>query len=448
MASNTHTTRRAFGCVLEKKDKNGRTVGWMAQYADPKKKRHKVYRQFPTAALAREWLEGEELLVRAYKRGTADWTHPRERDARERARGVLFMDWADEWMDKWGRFKPKSAREPLAPATLRRKRLLLHRVKQVFGMRALEEISVADVNRWLDTCGLDATPKREAYIMLRAIMRCAVQPPDGRPALLDRSPCMAPIPRRVLSDKSLMVEVSAADAARIKSFMPAYTAVSVNVLLAFGLRIGELCALRVDDFDFDRMVVHIRHSIRRGPDDTGELRLAELKTVGSMDALPIPPQLVPVLREHIDRFTDAPRPGAMLLRPAKSRVMSDRTLRTQLEKAAVKAGRPDVTPHAFRATAISRIIHEGGEIKDAQLFARHTDPLVTVRFYERTRGEQTRRELSELAYGSMFTAPRSRLELEHEYERAQRELARWADRCRSLHTLLEQDTPGGVSANG
>ncbi len=163
---------------------------------------------------------------------------------------------------------------------------------------------------------------------------------------------MAPIPRRVLSDKSLMVEVSAADAARIKSFMPAYTAVSVNVLLAFGLRIGELCALRVDDFDFDRMVVHIRHSIRRGPDDTGELRLAELKTVGSMDALPIPPQLVPVLREHIDRFTDAPRPGAMLLRPAKSRVMSDRTLRTQLEKAAVKAGRPDVTPHAFRALRV------------------------------------------------------------------------------------------------
>ena len=92
MASNTHTTRRAFGCVLEKKDKNGRTVGWMAQYADPKKKRHKVYRQFPTAALAREWLEGEELLVRAYKRGTADWTHPRERDAREHTRGVLFMD--------------------------------------------------------------------------------------------------------------------------------------------------------------------------------------------------------------------------------------------------------------------------------------------------------------------------------------------------------------------
>lgn len=46
-------------------------------------------------------------------------------------------------------------------------------------MRVLEEISVEDVNRWLDTCPLDATPKREAYIMLRAIMRCAVQPPGA-----------------------------------------------------------------------------------------------------------------------------------------------------------------------------------------------------------------------------------------------------------------------------
>ena len=140
-----------FGSITEKKNKQGKTVGWMASYAHPKQPKSKVRRQFPPAALAREWLEGEELLVRAYKRGTADWTHPRERDARERAQGVLFMDWADEWMDKWGRFKPKSAREPLAPATLRHKRLLLHRVKQVFGMRVLEEISVADVNRWLDT---------------------------------------------------------------------------------------------------------------------------------------------------------------------------------------------------------------------------------------------------------------------------------------------------------
>ncbi len=113
-----------FGSITEKKNKQGKTVGWMAAYAHPKQPKGKVRRQFPTAALAREWLEGEELLVRAYKRGTADWTHPRERDARERARGVLFMDWADEWMDKWGRFKPKSAREPLAPATLRAGRVV------------------------------------------------------------------------------------------------------------------------------------------------------------------------------------------------------------------------------------------------------------------------------------------------------------------------------------
>lgn len=116
MTHAAHATRRVFGGVSEKKDRNGRTIGWMAYYANPKIRERKVYRQFSTQALAREWLEGEELLVRAYRRGTADWIHPKDREARERARGMLFMDWADEWMDTWGRFRSRSAREPLEPA--------------------------------------------------------------------------------------------------------------------------------------------------------------------------------------------------------------------------------------------------------------------------------------------------------------------------------------------
>lgn len=45
MANNMHATRRGFGGVSEKKDKNGRMTGWMAYYANPKEPNRKVYRQ-------------------------------------------------------------------------------------------------------------------------------------------------------------------------------------------------------------------------------------------------------------------------------------------------------------------------------------------------------------------------------------------------------------------
>lgn len=67
---------------------------------------------------------------------------------------------------------------------------------------------------WCARTGVARRIGRTPRNVTRAIMRCVVQPPDGRAPLLDRSPCMAPIPRRVLADKSLIVEVSAADAAR------------------------------------------------------------------------------------------------------------------------------------------------------------------------------------------------------------------------------------------
>ncbi|RSX49736.1 site-specific integrase [Bifidobacterium castoris] len=254
-----------FGGVLEKRRADG-SVAYLARYANPKRPGSRVGRLFDTRARAVAWLDDERVRVDMYRRGLADWTAPRERDRAAALSGVTFADWADVWMDRWG--GRARGGEPLAPATLRRKRLLLRRLKDVFGRVRLDAMDARMVSAWLDGCSLAATPKREAYIMLRAIMRAAVAPPDGSAPLLERSPCVAPVPAKRMADKDLIAELSQDDIRRLAEAMPAYTRISIHVMVAFGLRIGEMCALRVDDFDFNRMVVHIRHSIRRGPDDT------------------------------------------------------------------------------------------------------------------------------------------------------------------------------------
>lgn len=425
--TNTNTITdgsRRFGGVREKQHTDG-TVVHLAYYANPKQPKRRVYRSFDTRARAMAWLDDERIRVDMYRRGLADWTAPKERDRAAAMAGITFADWADQWMDRWG--GRTRTGEPLAPSTLRRKRLLLRRLKAVFGRIRLDAVDARMVSAWLDGCDLAATPRREAYIMLRAIMRAAVAPPDGSTPLLERSPCVAPVPAKHLADKDLVAELSQDDIRRLADAMPAYTRISIHVMVAFGLRIGEMCALRVGDFDLERRMLTIRHSIRRGPDDTGPVRLGAMKTRGSMATMPIPERLIPKLVEHIGMFCHE-GPDAQLLNPLHGGVMSDRTLRGQFDRAAVRMGRPELTPHMLRATAISRIIHEGGELKDAQLFARHADPTVTIRYYAKSRGMEERARLAAMSYDDVFSPGRSRDQLNRELA----ELERRADRLRTL----------------
>lgn len=176
-----------FGSITEKKNKQGKTVGWMAAYAHPKQSKSKVRRQFPTVALAREWLEGEELLVRAYGRGTADWIHPRERDARERARAYC------SWIGRTSGWISGAGSIPVA----RVNRWRPHIAAQTPTV-APSQTGVWDACLGGDQCGGREPMARYLPVgrdtQTRGVHHVVRGATAGRAPLLDRSPCMAPIP--------------------------------------------------------------------------------------------------------------------------------------------------------------------------------------------------------------------------------------------------------------
>jgi integrase len=61
------------------------------------------------------------------------------------------------------------------------------------------------------------------------------------------------------------------------------------VLGSTGMRIGEVLALRMEDVDFQRKLIHIRHSVFAGTLDTP-------KSEASMASLPMPLDLAVVSR--------------------------------------------------------------------------------------------------------------------------------------------------------
>ncbi|MDE6020247.1 MAG: site-specific integrase [Ruminococcus sp.] len=80
---------------------------------------------------------------------------------------------------------------------------------------------------------------------------------------------------------------------------PSRVAIGTLIALQTGLRIGEVCALRWCDVDFENNVIHIRHTISRVPSPNSEnktiLILDTPKTKSSVRDVPIPSSLRRVL---------------------------------------------------------------------------------------------------------------------------------------------------------
>jgi integrase len=385
-----------FGSVVARKNKNGETVSWRAKYHSPIDG-SQVTRSFSSKSTAYAWLDDEHDLVRDHIKGRAAWVHPSQRERRKRGEDTLFREYAWDWYREHGRTRDG---RPLAPATLRYKDLAMLRLDAAFGERALNSISRRDVDGWLASPGFEGrAPLRTAYLLLRSVMAAAQR--DGS---IDRNPCEAAVPAKPKSANRLIAPATRAQIARIEAAMPEYSRIAIRVALAFGLRAAEICALRVCDFDMDAMVLRLRHSVRRGEGDVGPARLGDMKTDSSRENMPIPSGLKPVLEEHIARFCDT-ADDAMLIRPMRSAVLSPNTLRAQFDRARAKAGRPDLHLHTLRATAISEAVHQGAEPAEAQRFGRHSDPRVSLQAYQRARGEERMRELSDDVYASLFGAP-------------------------------------------
>ena len=72
------------------------------------------------------------------------------------------------------------------------------------------------------------------------------------------------------------------------------------------------------------------------------------------------------------------------------RQMSDKALYLALQKRAIGARIPALSPHDFRRTCVGDLLDSGADLATAQQLAGHASPMTTAR-YDR-RGERNKRE--------------------------------------------------------
>lgn len=364
--------------------------GWTARYKSPVIGDHStVSRNFPldSKGQAYAWLDAEQKLVRLYKDGRGDWTRPSEREKKTAEDNITFRDYAAQWLE--AHRTPKG--EMLKGSSKRKIKVDIGHLNDSFGDMRMVDITVSDVDNWLDDCPLDGEYARyHAYKTMRSIMgKAATKQVNQKQPLIPYSPCQRPATEPA-SEQAKIEPATPEELYAIYLAMPAYMRISVYLSVgAGGLRISEVCALQRRDVDFRNRILHVRHSINRGSEDRGNVQIDTPKTSNSIRDIPLPDRLIPMLRKHMGQYTGK-TPDSMLIPNIHGGILTRQLLYKRFKEAAVKAGRPELHFHTLRSTATTNIVLNGGTLAEVMAYAGHSDSRTAVEKYQHVLNQHER----------------------------------------------------------
>lgn len=351
--------RRGFGEVERRATGSG--VSYRARYAMPDGTRYS--RSFGTKMDAEAWLATERSLI-----DREEWSPPAarrmaaERRAREAASNTVAA-FAKRYL----------AERDLRPTTVRGYQGLLDtRILPYFGEMPLRDVSLSEIKRWRASLDSDQESSNAgAYRLLRSILQAAEEE-----ELIDRAPpkIRGAGTARV---KNVAVPATFEEIAIIVDNMPGHLKLLIVLAAFVGLREGELLELRRSDVDGVTGRINVARKVDKEADRSVRGACPECgrhistpKTRSGIRVVHVPPPFLPMLQQHLLEHTAEGAKG-LLFPGDRTDHMSVRYLMDRYRPAREKAGRPDLTIHGLRHTALTIAGQHGATGAELQARAGH-----------------------------------------------------------------------------
>lgn len=167
--------------------------------------------------------------------------------------------------------------------------------------------------------------------------------------------------------------------------------------LMTGLRIGEVCALRVGDIYLDERVVEVRETVQRIKNLSGEgpktkLVFSAPKSNTSARIVPLTTTAYELCKEKVSNTS----PDAFLLTGSETEFIEPRTLQFHIKKYGKVCGIEDMHFHVLRHTFATRCVEVGFEIKSLSEVLGHSSPRITLERYVHSSVEFKKQNMAKL----------------------------------------------------
>lgn len=154
----------------------------------------------------------------------------------------------------------------------------------------------------------------------------------------------------------------------------------VALSLCTGLRLGEVCALSVDDIDFKKGEISVKRTVQRLSDQENRytmLNISEPKSIHSCRTIPLSDFLYNILTVYQVRELDK---GTYILTKSKS-PYEPRTLQYGFKRIAKSCGYHDLHFHCLRHTFATKCVNSGFDIKTVSEILGHSSVAFTLNRY-------------------------------------------------------------------
>ena len=306
-------------------------------------------------------------------------------DQAEAERGVRFGSWMEQWMEQWMENELAGSVRMSTYQTYR------YQLRHLLPMLALTQITPGVVQllaEGLREQGLSEGTVRGVLRLLSAGLKAAqeagmIAQNPCRKQRLPRGECA---PQRVLSrEEQLRLRKAALEWNELPALLGLYA----------GMRLGEVCALKWRDVDFEGgtlSVCRMAQRVARQADGDRRtlLMVGAPKSSHSRRTLPVPDFLLERLRARRGEER-----GEFVF--GVERAAEPRTLQRRFQRLADVAGLKDVHFHTLRHSFATRLLELGVDVKTVRVLLGHESARTTLDFYTHSMIDCQRQAIERLA---------------------------------------------------
>ena len=236
---------------------------------------------------------------------------------------------------------------------------------------------------------LGASSAQECLGMLRRICKYA-----ARLHLMPPVEICVQLPR---TRKSEAQPLTQSEQTNLRAFLldsPTPRKIGLLLQMELGMRIGEVCGLKWEDFDLDAGILTVRRTVCRicCGDGHTKLIIQTPKTQKSSREIPLPKQLASLLK----KFKKSYSPSAWFLSGNEARPVEPRCYRKSVQCYLKQASLRKINPHTLRHTFATTCLQAGCDIKTLSELLGHANANITLQRYVHSDLTRKRKELQRI----------------------------------------------------